>query len=114
PVCDEFFQLIKEMRLIDLPLNYYVFGKNGKPRELLSYKDTFRNRYKPIRAKLGLDDKYTLYGRKHTRVVNLLMTDFTDHQVMSLTGHSDYQSFMAYKRELMVDTSTMKGKTIEL
>ncbi len=114
PICDELFQLIKEMRLIDLPLNYYVFGKNGKPSELLCYKDTFRNRYKPIKEKLGLDDKYTLYGWKHTRVVNLLMADFTDQQVMSLTGHSDYQSFMAYKRELLVDTSKMKGKTIAL
>ena len=40
------------------------------------------------------------------------MAGFTDQEVMSLTGHTDYKSFMAYKRELMVDTSAMKGKTI--
>ncbi|MEL7587833.1 MAG: hypothetical protein AAGU19_14085 [Prolixibacteraceae bacterium] len=40
------------------------------------------------------------------------MTGFTDNEVMSLTRHSDYKSFMAYKRELMVDTSAMKEKTI--
>lgn len=73
----------------------------------------FTNGYKLIKDKLGLDNKYTLYGWKHTRVVNLLMAGFTDNEVMSLTGHSDHKSFMAYKRELMVDTSAMKGKTIE-
>ena len=114
PISDELFNLINDMGLNDLPHNYYVFGKNGKPNANLCYKDTFRNIYKPIKDKLGLDDKYTLYGWKHTRVVNLLMAGFTDQQVMSLTGHSDYQSFMAYKRELMVDTSIMKGKTISL
>ncbi|MCL4637664.1 MAG: site-specific integrase [Olivibacter sp.] len=114
PICEELSELIREMNLTKLPLNHYVFGKNGKPSELLAYKDFFRNKYKPIKEKLGLDDKYTLYGWKHTRVVNLLMAGFTDQEVMSLTGHSDYQSFMAYKRELLIDSSSMKGKTITL
>jgi integrase len=114
PISDELFHLINEMGLAELPLNFYAFGKHCIPSEFLCNKDAFRNKYKPIKAKLGLDDKYTLYGWKHTRVVNLLMAGFTDQQVMSLTGHSDYQSFMAYKRELMVDTSIMKGKTITL
>ncbi|MGV8135068.1 MAG: tyrosine-type recombinase/integrase [Mangrovibacterium sp.] len=113
PVCDELMDLIKSMRLLDLPLNYYVFGKYGIPSEEKMSRDYFSNLYKPIKDKLDLDDKYTLYGWKHTRVVNLLMAGFTDQEVMSLTGHTDYKSFQAYKRELMVDTSAMKGKTIE-
>jgi integrase len=114
PICDELMALIKSMKLMKLPLNYYVFGgKNGKPGKERLSRDLFTNSYKLIKDKLGLDNKYTLYGWKHTRVVNLLMAGFTDAEVMSLTGHSDYQSFMAYKRELMVDTSAMKGKTIE-
>ncbi|MEL7587805.1 MAG: tyrosine-type recombinase/integrase [Prolixibacteraceae bacterium] len=114
PICDELMGLIKSMKLMRYPLNYYVFGgKNGKPGKERLSRDLFTNSYKLIKDKLGLDNKYTLYGWKHTRVVNLLMAGFTDAEVMSLTGHSDYQSFMAYKRELMVDTSAMKGKTIE-
>jgi len=97
-----------------LPLNYYVFGgKNGKPGKERLSRDLFTNSYKLIKDKLQLNNKYTLYGWKHTRVVNLLGAGFTDTEVMSRTGHSDYQSFMAYKRELMIDTSAMKGKTIE-
>lgn len=114
PICDELMTLIKSMRLMEFPLNYYVFsGKTGKPGDERLSRDLFTTKYKSIKDKLGLDNKYTLYGWKHTRVVNLLMAGFTDAEVMSLTGHSDYQSFMAYKRELMVDASAMKGKTIE-
>ncbi len=114
PVCDELLDLIKSMKLMKLPLNYYVFGgKDGKPAAEKLSRDLFTNSYKLIKDKLGLDNKYTLYGWKHTRVVNLLMAGFIDPEVMSLTGHTDYKSFQAYKRELMVDTSAMKGKTIE-
>ncbi len=113
PICDELMDLIKSMKLMKFPLNYYVFGgKEGKPSKEKLSRDLFTNGYKLIKDKLGLDNKYTLYGWKHTRVVNLLMAGFTDQEVMSLTGHTDYKSFMAYKRELMVDTSAMKGKTI--
>ncbi len=113
PICDELMNLIKSMQLMKFPLSYYVFGKDGKPSKERIGRDLFTTSYKAIKDKLGLDNKYTLYGWKHTRVVNLLMAGFTDNEVMSLTGHSDYKSFMAYKRELMVDTSAMKGKTIE-
>ncbi|MGV8135938.1 MAG: tyrosine-type recombinase/integrase [Mangrovibacterium sp.] len=113
PICDELMALIESMKLMKLPVNYYVFGKGGAPSKERMSTTFFIKKYKPMKDRLGLDEKYTLYGWKHTRVVNLLMAGFTDHEVMSLTGHSDYKSFMAYKRELMVDTSAMKGKTIE-
>ncbi|MBW8323771.1 MAG: tyrosine-type recombinase/integrase, partial [Prolixibacteraceae bacterium] len=112
PICDELLELIESLDLTKLPFNYYVFGKNGVPGPERMGRHYFTERYKPVKDKLGLDDKYTLYGYKHTRVVNLLMAGFTDQEVMSLTGHNDYKSFMAYKRELLVDTSAMKGKTI--
>ena len=114
PICDELAALIKKMEIDKLPLNYFIFGYHGVSSAEIASRDYYTKRYKPIKEKLGLDDKYTLYGWKHTRVVNLLMAGFTDQEVMSLTGHSDYQSFMAYKRELMVDTQKMKGKTISL
>ncbi|WP_028295405.1 tyrosine-type recombinase/integrase [Olivibacter sitiensis] len=114
PISDELMELIQSMSLTELPLNFYVFGRGNKPSEFKTNKDGFSVRYKPIKDQLGLDNKYTLYGWKHTRVVNLLMAGFSDQEVMTLTGHTDYQSFMAYKRELMVDSSIMKGKTISL
>ncbi|SKB56398.1 Site-specific recombinase XerD [Parapedobacter luteus] len=113
PICDELYDLIIESGLSKLPLNHYVFGKGGIPSDEKAPKDTFSGLYRPIKKLIGLDDKYTLYGWKHTRVVNLLMAGFTDAEVMSLTGHHDYESFKTYKRELKIDTSAMQGKTVE-
>ncbi|WP_293916505.1 MULTISPECIES: tyrosine-type recombinase/integrase [unclassified Sphingobacterium] len=112
PICDELYNMILLMKLTELPPGYFVFGKKGQSNKEKCYKDHFSNLYKPIKDKVGLDDKYTLYGWKHTRVVNLLSAGFTDPEVMSLTGHRDYESFQTYKRELIVDSSSMKGKTI--
>ena len=114
PICDELFDLIKSMQLHKLPLTYYVFGKHCKPFPTVGSKRAVTKRYMPIKKKLGLDDKYTLYGWKHTRVVNMLMAGFTDQQVMTLTGHRDFKGFLAYKRDLVVDSTIMKGKTISL
>ncbi|GGH24538.1 hypothetical protein FAZ19_16360 [Sphingobacterium alkalisoli] len=113
PICDELHQIILDLDLTNKPPNYYVFGKNGKTCEERVYKNYFSDLFRPIKEKLGLDDKYTLYGWKHTRVVNLLSAGFSDPEVMSLTGHKDYESFQAYKRELVIDSSSMKGKTID-
>lgn len=114
PICDELFELIKSMKLHKLPLNFYVFGKYCKPFETVGSDRAVTKRYMEIKNKLDLDDKYTVYGWKHTRVVNLLMAGFTDQQVMSLTGHRDFKGFLAYKRDLVIDSSIMKGKTITL
>jgi len=114
PICDELLEMILEMDLDRFPLDYYVFGDKGKIGEEIASRDYYAKRYKPIKERLGLDDKYTLYGWKHTRVVNLVLAGFTDNEIMTLTGHSDYKSYQAYKRDLMVDSSKMKGKTISI
>ena len=88
-------------------------AKIGVPSEEKATKDAFATRYRPIKEKLGLDDKYTLYGWKHTRVANLLVTGFTDAQVILLTDHNDYEGFKTYQREIKVDTTTVQGRTVE-
>jgi len=112
PICDELLSLINEMNLQRLPMNYHVFGKGGKPGLDKVHDDYFRDRYRPIKLKLNLDKNYTLYSWKHTRVVSLISAGFDDNQVMTLTGHRDRTGFEAYKRDLIIDNTIMKGKTI--
>ena len=112
PICDELFDLIIKMKLTEAEYGSYVFGKNGKTSREKIYKDHFRNLYRPIKLLFGLDDNYTLYGWKHSRVVDLLNAGFTDPEVMSLTGHRDYKGFQAYKRGFVLDNTVMKGKTV--
>jgi len=111
PICYELFELIERMGLRASPQQHYVFGKDGPSADPVA-KNHFSVQYRSVRTSLGLDDKYTLYGWKHTRVVDLLSAGFSDHEVMTLTGHRDYKSFEAYKRDLVLDAGKMKSKTI--
>ncbi|GEM67548.1 hypothetical protein SMI01S_11540 [Sphingobacterium mizutaii NBRC 14946 = DSM 11724] len=113
PICDELMNLISEMNLIAQPLDYYVFGKGKKPNNDPVYHDYFARRYQTIKDNLKLDYNYTLYSWKHTRVVSLITAGFDDNQVMTLTGHRDRSGFEAYKRDLIIDNTVMKGKTID-
>ncbi|WP_313418848.1 tyrosine-type recombinase/integrase [Sphingobacterium multivorum] len=112
PICDELLLLMKEMELEESKIDNFVFGKGGKPSPEMVHSDYFRDRYRPIKIKHNLDMNYTLYSWKHTRVVSLIAAGFDDNQVMTLTGHRDRAGFEAYKRELVIDNTIMKGKTI--
>ncbi|GAA0881898.1 hypothetical protein GCM10009120_04940 [Sphingobacterium siyangense subsp. cladoniae] len=112
PICDELHQLIRDMGIGKAKLNHYVFGKGQTISPEQVYEDYFRRRYQKIKDHLKLDYNYTLYSWKHTRVVSLITAGFDDNQVMTLTGHRDRAGFEAYKRELVIDNTIMKKKTI--
>lgn len=112
PICNELLDLMLSMRLDKLPVNLYVFGKNGSPAEKAAYRDYFSERYAAIKKLLKLGKEFTMYGWKHTRVINLIKAGFADRDIMQLTGHKDVKSFEAYKRDLIVDpANTMTGST---
>lgn len=112
PISEELEQLLNEFDFRKLPLNYYLFGKGGDPGDVTFGRTHFSDRYKAIKSALGLDGDYTMYSWKHTRVIDLIGAGFKDEDIMKLTGHKDYQSFLAYRRDLVVNNEIMKGKTM--
>jgi len=113
PICDELHELILEMGIDKADLNYFIFGKGQTISPEQVYEDYFRRRYQKIKEQLELDNNYTLYSWKHTRVVSLITAGFDDNQVMTLTGHRDRAAFEAYKRDLIIDNTVMKKKTVK-
>ena len=112
PISNELYELIKEFNIDDFSHDDYLFSKSGTPGEEQITKKHFSELFRRnIREPLGLSNIYTAYGWKHTRVVDLLNSGFTDYEVMSLTGHKNFESFEKYKRDLVIDLSKMKGKT---
>ncbi|RYE51970.1 MAG: site-specific integrase [Sphingobacteriales bacterium] len=113
PISDELLGLLDELNINSLPFNYYLFGKGGEPGSSTFGRTHFCEQYAVIKKDLKLDKNlYTMYGWKHTRVIDLITAGFADEQIMQLTGHRDYQSFLAYKRDLVISNTEMKGKTI--
>lgn len=113
PICDELFGLIREKRIDRANINHYVFGKNQSVSPDYVYVDYFRRRYQKLKDLLHLDYNYTLYSWRHTRVMDLIVAGFDDNQVMTLTGHRDRTAFEAYKRDLIIDNTAMKKKTVK-
>lgn len=115
PICEELMEIINEDKLQTLNPEWYVFGNRGIPGELQADENYFSALYYPIKIKLGLDFRWSIYGLKHSRVINLLISGFEPIKVMYLTGHTDWGSFQKYIRELgAVMDVKMTGKTEKL
>lgn len=114
PICDELAELLSSLNLDKYQLDYYVFGSNGvvsdKKHSENFYLRIFREK---IRKPLKLSENFTLYGWKHTRVVDLINAGYKDAEIMQITGHSETSSYDKYKRDLMGNiNSKLTGKTI--
>jgi hypothetical protein len=48
-------------------------------------------------------NKHTLYGFKHTGVVQLLRAGVPAQDIMEYTGHKDFKSFMCYANRIFKD-----------
>jgi integrase len=114
PICDELALMLKSLNLERYPAGYYVIGRQGRVTGTMHSENWFSGIFREqIRKPLGLSDNFTMYGWKHTRVVDLLNAGYSDTEIMNLTGHRDTTSYDKYKRELVNHIQTrLRGKTI--
>lgn len=87
--------------------DHYIFG-GKKPRS----ENYFANHYKPFKEKFNLDDKWTIYGWKHSRAIHLAEAGADPYQIMRLFRHSSLEETMKYMRELgITDFKEIHEKT---
>jgi len=121
PLPDEMLKVFKQRKILNYPGDYYVFShphknkfvKNGTPGPEPFGKGFFSERFSRIRSKMGVDNSFTIYGFKHTRIIHLKLDGVADQDIMSLTGHV---SFSHYLRDLglTVNAETINNKTRKL
>jgi len=110
PIPDE---LIEELTYIraHYPTNYYVIGKGTRikfVRDNTPSAKPFPNnmisgRFAKIRKKAGITSDHTPYSFKHTRVIHLKQDGAKDADIMQVTGHTSFQAYAEYLRDLGVD-----------
>jgi integrase len=106
-LCDELATMLSSLELEKYPANYYVIGKNGEVSDAMHSENCFTRVFRDdVRMLLGLFENFTMYGLKHTRVVDLLNAEYSDAEIMNLTGHKDPGSYDKYKRELVGQSKT--------
>lgn len=100
PMDDNLKELLEQYGVRNFPPEYYVFGIKGKPAPKPFAHTFFSKRFKKVRDAAGLPSDFTMYGAKHTRVVDLKIAGATDAEIMQMTGHSDFTAYSKYMRDL--------------
>lgn len=124
PCCAEMMNIFKERKIFDYPKDYYVFTAihrnkfiaDGHPGPVKFGQGFFSDRFTKVRKALKIDNSYTPYGFKHTRVIHLKTDGAKDADIMALTGHKDFASYSAYLRDLGLnhDIEALEEKTRKL
>lgn len=113
PIADHIFEELKTIKE-SYPDNYFVIGvahKNKFVNENNPSPEPFGNgflskRFAKIRKAAGLSSDHTIYGFKHTRIIHLKLDGATDPEIMRLTGHTSFESYAKYLRDLDVDVDS--------
>jgi len=110
PIPDE---LMEELTYIRnrYPTDYYVIGKGNRikfvkdntPSAKPFPNNMISGRFAKIRKKAGITSDHTPYSFKHTRVIHLKQDGAQDKDIMQVTGHTSYQAYAEYLRDLGVD-----------
>ncbi|MDB5155905.1 MAG: Site-specific recombinase XerD, partial [Mucilaginibacter sp.] len=114
PISDQLLNLIHRRNLAGKDVNSYVFGYMGNVdlrRMSVAY---FLEQFAVIKRLLNLDWRYGPYSFKPTGIIMMIKAGIPDKDIMDLTGHKTESAFAAYKRDLVLENSSiMKGKTID-
>lgn len=96
---DSFHELLLEMGVDTINKDWYIFGKGGKPGPVRPGHNFFSLAWDGIRSELGLSDKYTLYGWKHTAIVHDMMKFVEGYNISHKARHSNPKTTDDYKRD---------------
>lgn len=96
----EFEQVALSMKLDKKPQHFYIFGSGGEPSEKMAGKNSLSMPYKKVKdhPKVKLNDDYTIYGWKHTRVIHEMMKGTDVYQIQHLCRHSSIEETQKYMR----------------
>lgn len=114
PLVEEMQKIFESRKILDADADHFVFSvpaKNkflpdGKPGPEPFGSGFFSKRFARIRKLAGISGDYTVMGFRHTRVIHLKTDGVPDADIMSLTGHTTYEAFGKYLRDLGLTANT--------
>lgn len=108
PLDQNLKELFLKHGINNYPDDHFVFGINRKPSPNSFGKGFFSKRFKKLRELIGLSEKFSIYGAKHTRVIHLKQDGATDADIMSLTRHKDFSAYAKYLRDIGLSADAAK------
>ncbi|WP_343668737.1 tyrosine-type recombinase/integrase [Chitinophaga sp.] len=83
-----------------LPKDYLLFGAKGQPGAMPASHGYYALHFRAYRDRLGMEDRFTLYGFKHTRGIHLANAGVDPYAIMQLYRHRSLDQTMIYLRDL--------------
>lgn len=85
-----------------LPANWYIFGKGLAAGATKAHPNHYAELFVEYRKSLGISDRHTLYGFKHTRIIHLAKAGISPYALMQLCRWTSMDQMMHYLRDLGV------------
>ncbi len=89
-----------ESDIMNMPPNYYLVGKNGKPSEKPVGMNYFSSKMTAVLRKLGFSKDYTLYSLKNTGAIRWYKAGIGLIEIQRQIGHADIKTTMIYFRSM--------------
>ena len=90
-------KLMIELRVLEAPMSYYLFGKNFVPSAERGSADQFNKRWTYHRKKIGLTEEYKFYSLKDSGITDLA-NDKGIVEARNQARHSDISTTNKYLR----------------
>lgn len=98
-----FREVLQKWKLMDYPLDYYIFSKNGDPGPEQFYDRYFWKQHVQVLEITGLNKlgrKFDLYAYKHSGTINLYLSGVELYDIMRQCRHKTPEQTMKYLRDL--------------
>ena len=92
----EIEQLMQDLHLDVLPMDYYICGKDLVPNQIAAPSALYTKAWVDMRKKLNLPETMQLYSLKDTGITNMLENGVPAIDVMKQAGHHDLSMTSRY------------------
>lgn len=96
PIYPAFREILLEMKLDQLPKEWFIFGRGDAPGPERVGKDNFYERFKKCREIAGLSSLHGIYSFKHTRAAHMVDDGASLYEIQKLFRHKTLQITMEY------------------
>ncbi|MAQ76082.1 MAG: hypothetical protein CL613_07100 [Aquimarina sp.] len=100
PIVPALKQVILEMKLEDYHVDDFLFGANKHPSATKMGENYMGKHFKKVKDYFELSDDYTLYGFKHTAVVNWYQKEKDIRKIQKMCRHSSMLMTERYLKSL--------------
>ena len=110
---DELFNCLQDLKINEIPKNYYIFSTGWKPGQMLKNARYIGKEWDKMRTALKMPAEYVFYSLKDSGIVQKLQDGINPLAVRDQAGHASLEQTNAYAKYVSKGSSEIKTKSSE-